>query len=63
MRKTVLTKEEQCQAQHLSYYYRHPENISYDEKIVLSEAKAKNINVHFEALKINRQIWKTRKKR
>jgi hypothetical protein len=43
-------------------YYRNPQNISYFDKELFFEAIHKNPDIHYQALKINRQFWKNENK-
>ena len=53
----MISGNEKILASEIAAYYRHPESIPYDKKELLNEAKAKNKDLHYQALEINRCIW------
>lgn len=57
-----MTNEELLLAQDIARYYRQPELTSYYEKERLFAAIARNRDLHFEALDLNRRFWRSRRK-
>lgn len=53
----MLSYYERKLAEQIAYYYRFPERVSYSKKELLNEAKAKNKDLHYQALEINKRIW------
>jgi|LSQX01.2.fsa_nt_gb hypothetical protein len=62
MDNIILSEDENKIAEKVACYYRNPQNISYFDKELFFEAIHKNPDIHYQALKINRQFWKNENK-
>lgn len=58
MEKIILNESDLDMAYKNAYYFRHPERVLHSEKEMLHEAIAKNPDIHYKTLEINRIIWR-----
>lgn len=63
MDKFILRKEEFLLAKRIAQYYRQPEQTSYCDKEIFFEAIHKNPDIHYQAIKINQNIYRKLLKR
>ena len=63
MDQIILSREEERLAEKIALYYRHPERTSYFDKEIFFEAIHKNPVIHYQALKINQNIYRKFPKR
>lgn len=62
MSETLLNKEDMAMAHRIAAYLRDVDNTSSYEKIICQEAEAKNPDLRYEAIEINKKHWKIGKK-
>lgn len=61
MAERLLNKENMAMAHRIAAYLRNVDNTSSYEKIMCQEAEAKNPDLRYKALEINKKYWKKRR--
>jgi hypothetical protein len=61
MTEILLNNKQMAMAHRIAAYLRNVDNTSSYEKIMCQEAEAKNPDLRYKALEINKKYWKKRR--